>query len=115
MAPIGTKTQRIEEKTEQVLAKVRELLRLLRSANVTITAAYLYGSYAVGTAHADSDIDVAVISPDLSGDRLQDWLRLTYIATHIDSRFEVIGFLPEQFRDEHPLVWEIKTSGILVQ
>lgn len=63
----------------------------------------------------DSDIDVAVISPDLTGDRLQDWMRLTVTATSIDPRFEVVGFRPEQFRDEHPLAWEVKTLGILVQ
>ena len=56
-----------------------------------------------------------MISPDLTGDRLQDWVRLTTLATRLDARFEVIGFRPEQFRDEHPLAWEVKTRGILVQ
>lgn len=31
---------------------------------------YLYGSYSKGTAHKDSDIDVAVIVPKIMGDRL---------------------------------------------
>lgn len=96
------------------MAQVDELLRTLRAQNLQITATYLYGSYATGTAGPDSDIDVAVISPDLTGDRLQDWMRLNYVATAIDARFEVIGFRPEQFRDEHPLAWEVKTRGILV-
>jgi predicted nucleotidyltransferase len=100
---------------ERVIAQVQDLLRVLRAQNLTISAAYLYGSHAAGTAGPDSDIDVAVISPDLTGDRLQDWMRLTVTATSIDPRFEVVGFRPEQFRDEHPLAWEVKTRGILLQ
>ena len=92
-----------------------EFLRSLNSQELRIDAAYLYGSHAIDAADADSDIDVAIVSPDLSGDRLHDWMRLTTAATQVDLRFEVIGFRPEQFRDEHPLVWEIKTRGILVQ
>ncbi len=41
-------------------------------------------------------------------------MHLTYLATRLDARFEVIGFRPEQFRDEHPLAWEVKTRGILI-
>lgn len=117
MAEVGTppgKTIRTSS-SERVMALVQELLRTLRSQNLKMIAVYLYGSYASGTAGPDSDIDMAVISPDLTGDRLQDWMRLTYVATRIDPRFEVIGFRPEQFRDEHPLAWEVKTRGILVQ
>ena len=117
MAEVGTPAGKTigAASRERVMAQVQELLRTLRSQNLKMTAVYLYGSYASGTAGPDSDIDVAVISPDLTGDRLQDWMRLTYLATSIEPRFEVIGFRPEQFRDEHPLAWEVKTRGILVQ
>lgn len=94
---------------------VRKFLRILKLQDIRVEAAYLYGSYATGVADADSDIDVAIISSSLSGDRLQDWMQLTTRATDVDLRFEVVGFRPEQFRDEHPLAWEIKTRGILIQ
>lgn len=100
------------ESQEEVIEKVRELLRSLSSEGMTIMAAYLYGSWANGTSHRDSDIDVAIISRDLSGDRLEDWCRLNGVATQIDARMEVIGFRPERFRDEDPLAWEVKTSGM---
>ena len=48
----------------------------------------------------------------VTGDRLKDWCRLNRAASQLDARMEVIGFRPEQFRDEHPLVWEVKTHGI---
>ena len=100
------------ESQEEVIEKVRKLLELLNSEGLNIITAYLYGSWADRTSHKDSDIDVAIISTDLSGDRLEDWCRLNGVATRIDARMEVIGFLPERFRDENPLAWEVKTNGI---
>ncbi len=100
------------ETREHVIEKVREFLVAFQAEDFTITTAYLYGSHAAETAHKDSDIDVAIVSPDLSGDRLEDWCQLNRVATRIDVRMEVIGFRPEQFRDEHPLAWEVKTQGV---
>jgi predicted nucleotidyltransferase len=95
-----------------VIEKVQEFLVALQAEDITITMAYLYGSHTTETAHKDSDIDVVIVSPDLSGDRLEDWCQLNRVATRIDVRLEVIGFRPEQFRDEHPLAWEVKTHGV---
>lgn len=100
------------EPREDVIEKVQAVLEALRNNGLTISEAYLYGSYAVGTSDGESDIDVAVVSPDLSGDRLDDWMRLNRVSTQIDVRMEVIGFRPEQFRDENPLAWEVKTKGV---
>jgi predicted nucleotidyltransferase len=100
------------ENREEVIEKVKKMLDKLISNGIVITSAYLYGSYAFGNPRPDSDIDVAVISDDLSGYRLDDWCRLNGLATRVDARMEVIGFRPERFRDEHPLAWEIKNSGI---
>ncbi len=36
----------------------------------------LYGSYSNGSHDIDSDIDVAVISPDFTGDRIEDQFSL---------------------------------------
>jgi hypothetical protein len=95
-----------------VIEKVRELLSALRAEGLHIAMAYLYGSHVAATPHRDSDIDVAIVSSDLSGDRLEDWCKLNRVATRIDVRMEVIGFRPEQFRDEHPLAWEVKSTGV---
>jgi predicted nucleotidyltransferase len=97
---------------ENIIKTVQELLKTLSADGLCISKAYLYGSYVAGTAHRNSDIDVAIVSPDLSGDRIADWCRLNIVASRIDTRLEVIGFRPEQFRDEHPLAWEVKTKGL---
>lgn len=100
------------ESRERAVEKVRLFLNRLQEAQVTVDAAYLYGSHAANAAGPDSDIDVAIVSADLSGDRLQNWMTLNRIASRIDVRMELIGFCPEQFRDESPLVWEVKTHGL---
>ncbi|MFW6184925.1 MAG: nucleotidyltransferase domain-containing protein [Chloroflexota bacterium] len=100
------------EPKETIVEKARAFLERLREAHVDVESAYLYGSHATGAAGPDSDIDVAIVSSDLSGDRVEDWMRLNRISTQIDVRMEVIGFRPEQFRDENPLVWEVKTRGV---
>ncbi len=79
-----------------------------------IKAAYLYGSYAKGAARADSDIDIAVISDDFSGNRFEDRKLVRKAYWDIDWHIEAIPFRPERFRDENPLVWEIKKNGIKI-
>jgi len=100
------------ETQENIIAKAHKLLDVLAMQGLRILAAYLYGSYAIGNPHQDSDIDAAIVSPDFSEAAMDDWVRLNVPASHIDARMEVMGFSPEQFRDEHPLVWEIKTKGV---
>lgn len=73
---------------------------------------YLYGSYAKGNPHEWSDIDIAIISPDFPEDNFDETVRLSIIASKIDSRIELKLYRPEDFVDEDPLVWEIKKSGI---
>jgi predicted nucleotidyltransferase len=76
----------------------------------------LYGSYASEKQHADSDIDLAVISPDFGKDRFEEGVLLRSIAAGIDPRIEPIPFSPANFesRDWVPLVFEIKEKGIIV-
>jgi len=103
------------ESREILIDKARTFIDQLQSTRgFRITEAYLYGSQARDGADADSDIDVAVISPDLSGNRADDWFMLNKIASKIDVRLEVVGFRPEQFRDENPLVWEVKKGVKLI-
>ncbi len=95
-----------------VLTKSKRFVAALQAKGMQVENAYLFGSYATGHARRDSDIDVAVVSRDLSGDWLDDFCYLTRIADDIDVRMEVVPFRPRDFRDENPLVWEIKTTGI---
>lgn len=90
---------------------VTRFLEEVEGSGLRLVAAYLYGSHAEGTARPDSDIDVALISGDFSGDLLEDHRRIVDALLRSDSRIEPIRFRPEQFCDEHPLIWEIKKKG----
>ncbi len=89
---------------EQFLAVVRQRLR--------IEAAYLYGSQAMGSARAWSDIDVAIVSPDFSQDLFQERVALMLWAATIDDRIEPQPFTPDRFGPNDPLASEIFRSGI---
>ena len=96
---------------DTVLKLVSDFLEILQRSDVRLEEAYLYGSHAVGRARPDSDIDVALVSDDF-GDWLEDRRRIVDALLSSDVRIEAVRFRPEEFRDENPLVWEIKTKGI---
>lgn len=96
--------------TNQALKAARRFVRAIRRSGITLDAAYLFGSYVNGEPNEYSDIDVALVSKDLTGDT-QDLEKISTAGRH-DSRIESVRFHPRAFRDENPLVWEIKQTGI---
>lgn len=99
------------QREDDVLQAVSEFLQALQRSGVRLRAAYLYDSHAAGNARSDSDIDVALVSEDL-GDWLADHERIVGALLACDTRIEPVRFRPEEFCDENPLAWEIKTKGI---
>lgn len=91
---------------------VSKFMERLGEEEVHIEAVYLYGSHAKGKQHTWSDIDIAIISPDFPEDNFDEMVRLSIIASRIDSRIELVLFRSDDFIDENPLVWEIKKEGI---
>ncbi len=94
-----------------ILKAVNHFLEEVEGSGLRLMAAYLYGSHAQGTARPDSDIDVALISEDFTGNWLEDHRKIVGALLRSDPRIEPVRFRPEQFRDEHPLAWEIKSKG----
>ena len=81
---------------------------------INVIDVYLFGSYAKGNYHNDSDIDIAVISDQFKGDCIEDRLLLMRLRRDIDLRIEPHPFRPEDFTDENPFVKEIKEYGIRI-
>jgi predicted nucleotidyltransferase len=98
----------------QMMATAKEFLRQLKDQGIHVEFAYLFGSYAKGTPDEWSDIDMAIVSRDISEDRVEERIRLTRLSSRIDSRIEPVPFSPATFVDEDPLVWEIKRGGIRI-
>lgn len=88
----------------------RYLLRVKEKFD--IERAYIFGSYANGTASKDSDIDIALISSSFSGNRFIDNVHAGELTWGIDTRIEPVTFRPEDFTSQNMLASEILRSGI---
>ena len=81
-----------------------------------VKGAYLFGSFAKGTAGEYSDIDLAIITGSLrqSEDALSDEeFEIFHEAQQYDSRLEVVSFTEERFiRDPSSINRRIKQEGI---
>lgn len=69
---------------DELISTVLEYLELLEREAIRVFRAYLFGSYAAGRAGSDSDIDVAIVSDDLSGDRVKDMVRLKLLTEKVN-------------------------------
>jgi predicted nucleotidyltransferase len=70
----------------------------------------LFGSYAKGNFHEDSDIDIAIVFADYDN-RLDRQFELMKLTRNIDSRIEPHPFRENEFEISNPLVNEIMKYG----
>ena len=105
---------RMVENDDVILKKVKLFLDRLNSSGIHVAKAYLFGSYLTGKADEWSDIDVAVVSPQISDDRFEERVTLTKIAMTIDDRIEPLPFSPDSFVQDDPLVREIISKGLVM-
>lgn len=97
----------IAEIVDKYIAVVKE--------NYDVVAIILFGSYAKGTEHKDSDIDIAVITDDIKTDTFDEEVKLMILRKGIDYRIEPhIITVADYENDETPFVVEVKNTGIKV-
>ncbi|MEA2083431.1 MAG: nucleotidyltransferase domain-containing protein [Thermodesulfobacteriota bacterium] len=72
----------------------------------------LFGSHAKGTAHEDSDVDVAIVVDEVQGDYFSTRPLLWKIRREIDDRIEPILF--EKNHDDSGFLSEIIKNGIII-
>ncbi|HCX61803.1 nucleotidyltransferase domain-containing protein [Sedimentibacter hydroxybenzoicus DSM 7310] len=72
-------------------------------------AVVLFGSYAKGTAKVDSDIDIAVILNDFTGDYLEIYKQLYRLRRNISADIEPV--LLDSSRDDSGFVAEVLKTG----
>jgi len=100
------------EEAKQVAAHLKLLAVELRK-RFPVQAVYLFGSWAKGMNHAQSDIDVALIVPDTCS-RLQRF-EIYSAARDFDINYDIVIIPESDYMTEDPLVvHELKTSGIRV-
>lgn len=99
---------------KKVRFQVQKYLAILKKDNLPIQKVLVYGSYAKGTPHEWSDIDLCIVSPKF----INTWSAIEYLWSHrpfdLHHTIEPIGFSTKDFRDGSPLINEIKKTGVRV-
>lgn len=99
----------------QIKKIIKRYVKKLNTENYPFSAIYLFGSYAQGSAHKWSDIDVAVVSDKLKRNWWKNEVLLSNLSLDIDTRIETHGFTVNDFKDNcDPMVNEIKKTGIRI-
>jgi uncharacterized protein len=93
-----------------IASKYIELLK----NKYTIKSAILFGSYAKGTQHPDSDIDIAIVLTH-SDDIIDTQIEFMKLRRKVDLRIEPHPFNDEDFNLNNPVVDEILKNGINLQ
>jgi len=75
-------------------------------------AIFLFGSYAKGTATEDSDIDIAVVVNDFTGNHLETAAKLYNLTWDIDTRIEPI--LLDVAKARRSFVNEVMRTGEMI-
>ncbi|MDR1049645.1 MAG: nucleotidyltransferase domain-containing protein [Deltaproteobacteria bacterium] len=97
---------------EAVRAKARKYAAAVKAV-MPIDRAYLFGSYAKGTAHELSDVDIAFFFHGLSDDEIFECgTQLIHLTRGFKLGIEPLGFSTSDLDSDNPFVNEILRTGI---
>lgn len=95
------------------LKVVKKYITFLRDNKFNIQKAYIFGSYAKGSFHEDSDIDLAIIMSNLP-DTFDMQVELMKLRRKFDTRIEPHPFDETDFNTSNPFANEILRTGIQI-
>jgi predicted nucleotidyltransferase len=102
---------KVIDKKESVL--INSFISALKEKNFNIKYVYLFGSYAKNNNHIDSDIDVAVVLENPSGNIFNIQMEMMRISSRLDDvRIEPHPVDIKDFETGTPFINEIKKTGI---
>jgi len=90
-----------------IVQKYTEVLR----SRFDFQKVILFGSYARGNPHKDSDIDIAIVFSNFDN-RIDRQLELMKLTRQIDTRIEPHPFRESEFDISNPFVNEIISNGM---
>lgn len=97
------------------LKLVNQFIELLEQNNLKIDKAYLYGSYAKGENNELSDIDLALVSDDFTGDLWDDKKLLREYKAQVSWDISPLPMTNNDFRNSHFVRDEILKYGIEIR
>ena len=100
---------------DAVIEIVRNYASDIETHGVHLRTVILYGSFAKGTQHEWSDIDVALVADEFSGFTFNDKKLFPYVGIKKPYiRIETKTYPTDYFRDSDPFIEEIKKDGIVI-
>jgi len=94
---------------------VRNYAHEIESHGVSLRTVILYGSFAKGTQHEWSDIDVALVADEFTGFFFNDSDLFPYVGIKKPYiRIEAKTYRTNYFQESDPFIEEIKKTGIKI-
>lgn len=97
----------------EIVNVIQSFIKLLQEENIKIEKVILFGSYAKGTQRRDSDIDLAIISPDFKEEEcIKNMTLLLCKANLLKADIQTIPFSIEEYNEPKGIMEEILNTGI---
>ena len=104
-------SKKINSKIEDIVLKYVKAI----CDHYDVTAIILFGSYAKGTEHEDSDIDIAIVIDKFRDNIIDEEVEFMMMREGIDYRIEPHIIRVQDYKDlSNPFVQEIVDTGIKV-
>lgn len=101
---------------KEIIELLKKYVAILKTQGISVTKAYLFGSYATGLATENSDIDIMIISDkhDETDDRVIG--KMWSLTRQVDAKIEPFLVSMDKFlsNEETPLISIVKSQGIAV-
>ncbi|MEW6027068.1 MAG: nucleotidyltransferase domain-containing protein [Planctomycetota bacterium] len=101
----------IRESNRLIDKIVGRYLDILKENNIPLWRVYIYGSYAKGSYHKESDIDLAVFWDKDDIDGFEEDAQLLKLTRQVDLRIEPHSFARPDFAEDDPYIAHIITTG----
>lgn len=89
-------------------------LSKLKESNIHFSEAWLFGSYAKGSQHENSDIDIAIVLDENVSVSFDTEIQLMLIRSGEETMIEPHAFSKEEFNQNIPIVKHIIDSGLKI-
>ena len=93
----------------------KEYLRRVRNSDLEFSEAWMFGSYAKGNQHDNSDIDLAIVLNNNTTHTFETDVKLMVIRKGEETMIEPHAFTMEEFDIRIPIVNQIITHGIRIE
>ena len=109
--PIFTITIKKKDTQRAAIKLAKRYIEMCNEINLPIQKGYLFGSYSKGTAHADSDIDLLLVSDKFRNNTLDNWQMLSPITAKL-YYIEPHPYPVKNFLKGDPFLEEVLKTGI---